>query len=113
MIYLYAFERALGHPGEERVVRVLNDRHAAAPLDSRETHGAVVESSRQDHAHHTRSVRDGRAAEQGIHRRPVVVLLRPVREANDPVLQEEVAVWARDVDATGLYGQAVFAFDGF
>jgi hypothetical protein len=45
---------------------------------SREPYGAVVESSSQDHARHSWTIRDGRAPKQGVHRRPVAVFLRPL-----------------------------------
>jgi hypothetical protein len=81
-------------------------------LYSREPYGAVVESSSQDHARHSWTIRDGRAPKQGVHRWPVAVFLRPLHQAYAPLLYQQVAVRARDVDTVGPYERAILAFYG-
>jgi hypothetical protein len=92
-------DRVLGHGAVERVGRVLDDGDATAPPKCAQACRPVVEYSGEDETDRRSTVRVGRRAKQRVDGRPVAVLRRPAVDADDAVLDEQMAVRWRDVDS--------------
>src|SRR5215510_15942980 len=69
-------ERASGHARDFRLIGILNDRDAAAPLDLPEASSAIRQVSRQDYACDERAVDLSGTAKQRIDGGPGMVLSR-------------------------------------
>ncbi len=93
------FDRALRHPGEHGVVRILHQRPAPVFLDRQQTSRAVVEGTREHHPQHAPPVRARRGAEERIDGGTVAVLVRAFHDAHVVALHEKVMTRRCDVDA--------------
>ena len=103
---------ARGHAGVVGVPRILYDGHAAALLDRRQAHSAVVQVAGEHHARHAWTVGAGRRAEQHVDRRTVAVLAGVAREVDVTVVDGEVAVGRGDVDPARPDGLPVRGMGG-
>ena len=83
-IHLHMTRRILRHPGEQRLVGVLHEGDAAAPFDGEKARAPIVQRPAQDHSYYPGTVGNCGAAEQGIDRWPVAVLVRSATQAELP-----------------------------
>src|SRR5581483_3868850 len=100
-------DRAPRHALHQRVLEILRDRDATMALDRLEPGGAVVERAGEDDADHARALAHGRRAEERVDGRPEAILARATRHADGAVVEQEVMVRRRDVDASVREGLTV------
>jgi hypothetical protein len=94
-------QRVLGHAGDDRVGRVLDDHGAARPRNRQRPARTVAERTGQDHRGRGRTVGVGQRAQHRVHGGPDAVLLGTAREHDLAVAHEQVAVRRRDEDVPG------------
>ena len=101
-----------GHGGEKSVRGFLRDAGPAQPADFDQARGAVVERPRQNHPDDAAPVGPRRRTEQWVGGGPRVVFLRRQGQAQHRLLNEEVAAWGCNVDASLLDGLPVLGVCG-
>src|SRR5205807_9791060 len=94
--------RVAGHPGVQRLRRVLDEREAAGGLDRDESAHAVVARARQHDPDDARAVPSRRADEQRVDGRAGMVLPWAAAEPQTSVLDEEMLVARSEPDRSGL-----------
>ena len=107
VVDIQALQRAAGHPGEDRVVRVLDDQDPPAPADRVQARRPVVERPGEDHPDDPPPVGPGGRPEQGIDGGAMPVLPRPARQPDLVPADQEVVVGRRHVDRAALDRLAV------
>ena len=107
VIDLKGVEGALRHLGISGILRVLDDRYAAAFLNRSEAGGAVIKHARENDANDAGAVRDRRRAKQGIDGGPVTVFPGALGDQELVFLDQEVIIGRRD-DASLLKRLSIF-----
>jgi hypothetical protein len=102
VVHCHVGQRARGHAGLERRRRILHDRLAAAALDGGQAGGAVIEVAGEHHADHALTPLQRGRPEQGVQRRPRMVLAGTAREPHLGGGEQHVVIGGRDMDRPGF-----------
>jgi hypothetical protein len=95
-------DRALGHSGILRLVRLLGDGQPGLLLDRLDSQAAVASGSRQDHADRVAIVRRGQRAEEMVHGGAIAGALLELGQAQMRVDRLEIGAGRDDVDVVRL-----------
>jgi len=107
VVDVHVFQRAARHHLHQRLVGILHQRQPAAALDRDQAGGSVVQRPGEDDADHSRAEGIGCRPEERVDGRPVAVLAGSADHAHMRIVEEEMVVRRRHVDAIGDDGLAV------
>ena len=111
MIHVHAADGALGHAGFNRFKRILDNGDSSTAFDREKSRGPIVKCTSQNYSDDALTVSASGAAKKGINRRSMPIFPRPTRKRNLAIVEHEVTIGRRHVNAATFDLVSVPGFD--